>query len=156
MPYTSRGSKWDGGGRARLRQCTLRVEARSLSLLAATANAKLACAVQNMAGLEAVHAQLEFTIIEHACNSFEPQVDCEPDLPMPPMRIDDAVEVLRLHRYSTRGLGEPLRPFDKPPSIEDVQVAIAKKVAALRRGQAAGLKFKLDRWRDVKRALKLR
>ena len=103
-------------------------------MLAATANVKLACAVQHMAGLETVHFRLEFTIIEHRCNSFEPQVDCEPDLPMPPMRIDDAVEVLRRHRYSMRGLGEPLRQFDKLPSIEDVQVEIAKKVAGLRRG----------------------
>jgi hypothetical protein len=143
MPYKSRGSKWGGGGRARLRQCTLRVEARSLGVLAATANVKLACAVQNMAGLEAVHVRLEFTIIEHACNSFEPQVDCEPDLPMPPMRIDDAVEVLRLHRYSTRGLGGPLRLFDKPPLIEDVQVAIAKKGRSAAAGAGGGTEIEV-------------
>jgi hypothetical protein len=91
-----------------------------------------------MAGLETVNFRLEFTIIEHACNSFEPQVDCEPDLSMPPMRIDDAVEVLRLHRYSTRGLGEPLRQFDKPPSIEDVQVEIAKQGGSAAAGVGGG------------------
>ena len=63
-------------------------------------------------------------------------------LPGPSERIA-AVEVLRLHRYSTRGLGEPLRQFDKLPLIEDVQVAIAKKGRSAAAGAGGGTEIQV-------------
>ena len=148
--------------RARLRQWTPRVEARFLGVLAATANVKLACEAAGLsvasayarrnkwpgfgerwkAALETGYVRLEFGLLENACNTFEPVIEFEPDLPMPPMSVDDALQVLRLHRNSVRGVGKPLRQFEKLPSIEAVQAEIAKKVGALRRGRAAGLKLR--------------
>jgi hypothetical protein len=94
------------------------------------------------AALETSYVRLEFALIENACNTFEPVIEFTPDLPMPPMRIDDAIQVLRLHRHSVRGLGNPLRQLSVLPSIEQVQAEITKKVAPLRRGRAAGLKLR--------------
>ncbi len=148
--------------RARLRQWTPRVEARFLEVLAATANVKLACEAAGLsvasayarrnkwpgfgerwkAALETGYVRLEFALLENACNTFEPVIEFTPDLPMPPMRIDDALQVLRLHRHAVRGVGRPLRQLSVLPSIEEVQAEITKKVAALRRGRAAGLKFR--------------
>ncbi|UVO55495.1 hypothetical protein [Sphingomonas sp. SUN039] len=148
--------------RARLRQWTPRVEARFLGVLAASANVKLACEAAGLsvasayvrrskwpgfaerwkAALENGYVRLEFAMIEHACNTFEPVIEFEPDLPMPPMGVDDALQVLRLHRHGVRGVGKPLRQLRVLPSIEAVQAEIERKVAALRRGRAAGLKFR--------------
>lgn len=148
--------------RARLRQWTPRVEARFLGVLAASANVKLACEAAGLsvvsayarrskwpgfaerwkAALENGYVRLEFAMIEHACNTFEPVIEFEPDLPMPPMGVDDALQVLRLHRHSVRGVGRPLRQWQKMPSEEEVRASILRKVDAITRGRAAGLKFR--------------
>ena len=148
--------------RARLRQWTPRVEARFLGVLAASANVKLACEAAGLsvasayvhrtkwpafgerwqAALENGYVRLEFALIENACNTFEPGAGFAPDLPMPPMGIDAAIQLTRLHRHGVRGEGKPLRQLTRLPSIEDVQAEILRKVAALRRGRAAGLKFR--------------
>ena len=145
--------------RARLRQWTPRVEARFLGVLAATANVKLACEAAGLsvasayvrrnkwpgfdtrwrAALENGYVRLEFGLIENACNTFEPREGFEPDLPMPPMTPGDAIQLLRLHQFSVRRTGKPLRRFENLPSIEAVQAEIAKKVAVVRRARAAGL-----------------
>ncbi len=138
------------------------MEARFLGVLAASANVKLACAAAGLsvasayarrnkwpgfgerwkAALENGYVRLEFAMIENACNAFEPGAGFEPDLPMPPMNYHEAIQLLWLHRPAVRGVGRPLRQFSVLPSIEQVQAEIAKKVAALRRGRAAGLKFR--------------
>lgn len=148
--------------RARLRQWTPRVEARFLGVLAASANVKLACEAAGLsvasayvrrakwpgfaerwkAALENGYVRLEFAMIEHACNTFEPVIEFEPDLPMPPMGVDDALQVLRLHRPAVRGVGRPLRQWQKMPSEAEVRASILRKIDAIVRGRAAGLKFR--------------
>jgi hypothetical protein len=148
--------------RARLRQWTPRVEARFLGVLAATANVKLACAAAGLsvtsayarrdkwpgfaarwkAALETGYVRLEFAMIENVCNAFEPQVDFEPDLPMPPMCFDDAIQLLRLHRYAVRGSGRPLREWKRLPPMEEIRASIHRKIDAIVRAREAGLTVK--------------
>lgn len=148
--------------RARLRQWTPRTEDRFLGVLAASANVKLACEAAGLsvpsayihrskwpafaerwqAALETGYVRLEFAMVENACSAFEPGEGFEPDLPMPPMNYNEAITLLRLHRHGVRGVGKPLRQAHKLPSIEVVQAQIMRRLAAIDRGEKAGLKFR--------------
>lgn len=151
--------------RARLRQWTPRTEAVFLRTLAASANVKLACAAAGLsvasayvhrskwsafaerwkAALENGYVRLEFAMIDNACSAFEPGAGFEPDAPMPRMNVSDAITLLRLHRHGVHGTGRPGRTLSRLPDPEVARANILRKVAAIERGDKAGLKFRDER-----------
>lgn len=145
--------------RARLKQWTPRVEEAFLSTLAATCNVKLACAATGLspasayvrrhkwpgfaerwkAALETGYTRLEYALVENACNTLTGERDFTPDAPMPPVAPDQAIQLLRLHRYAVRGVGKPLSMGIRPADPEAARAEIMRAVAAVKRGRATGL-----------------
>jgi hypothetical protein len=140
--------------RARLRQWTPRAEARFLTTLAATCNVKASCAEVGLSvpsaynhrkrwqafadrwdeAVEIGYARLEFALLEHACNMFSaPEV--MPDAPMPPMRVDEAMQLLYMHRHQVHGIGGRPGLVAMPPTFEEVRPGILRKVEAIKRAE---------------------
>lgn len=148
--------------RARLRQWTPRTEDLFLRTLAASANVKLACEAAGLsvasayvhrskwpafaerwrAALETGYVRLEFAMIDNACSAFEPGDEFELDAPMPSMTFNDAITLMWLHRRSVHDTGKPGRPISKLSDPDVARANILRKVAAIERGQRAGLKFR--------------
>ena len=137
---------------------SLQAEEVFLEHLAATANVQASCAAagftttavykQRMANpafaarwqaaLENGVARLEMLLVESAAATLE-GTPLGGDHPIPRMSVDDVMNVLKLHRAAVHG-GKPQRYAwrAEAPRIEVVQPEIVRKLAALRRGQAAG------------------
>lgn len=140
--------------RARLKQWTPRAEARFLSVLASTCNVRAACAAVGLtqasaymharrwpafaarwdAALETGYARLEIGMVERACNLFSGE-ELPPELPIPPMRVDEAMQLLWLYqrRVAGRLCGAPGQ-VPRRRSFAEVEPGIRRKVEAIRRG----------------------
>jgi hypothetical protein len=137
-----------------------RTEAVFLTALAGSANVRASCAAAGMsvasayvhrakwpgfatrwrAALETGYVKLEFATLMAACNSIEGAA-WDPGAPLPRMRVDEAIALLHLHRGRVRGVGarSGRDPWKALPDIETVRADILRKIAVLKRGQAAGL-----------------
>ena len=141
--------------RARLGQWTPRVEARFLRTLAATCNVTAACKAVGLStasaysrrrrwpsfekrwdeAIEIGYARLEMALLENGCNTLE-AVEVEPDAPMPPMTVDQAIQVMGLHRRQVKRQGRGPQRFYRIPELSEVQDDIKRKVAAIIRARA--------------------
>ena len=149
-----RGTGGSGGGkrvqvaRARLKQWTPRVEARFLATLAATCNVKAACAEVGMtaagayahrkrwrafaerwdAAEEEGFARLEAGLLEHGCNLFSGE-DLPGELrPLAPMTVEQALQLLHMHKHRVHGLGKaPGHRWRPPKTLDDVREGIIRK-----------------------------
>lgn len=142
--------------RARLKQWTPRVEKRFLEVLAGCCNVRRACAavglsVQSAYGhrrrwadfaerwdvaLAMGYDRLEYSMVAHAGRTFDPDEPAEdamvPELPVAPITVADALQLLRLHRYRVHGVGRALpgrRP--RPRSLDEVRGSILRKLEAM-------------------------
>jgi len=156
-----RGSGGSGEGRhiqiarARPRQWTPRTEARFLATLAATCNVKAACAEAGLSvpsvylhrqrwprfaeqwreAVETGYARIEIGLVETGGNMFcAPEV--EPDAPMPPMTVEQAIHILHMHKNEVRGIGKKPGRWFRPRSLDEVKESILKKLAAMDRARA--------------------
>ncbi len=85
--------------------------------------------------LDTGYARLELAVLE-AANDTLAGVAFDPDRPIPRMTMNEALQVLQLHRATVKfgqknGSGWRLRPADP----EKARAAILKKVAAVRRAR---------------------
>jgi len=130
VELVARGTGGSGGGRrvqigrARAHRWGPRTEARFLAVLAATCNVKAAYEAAGMTKGsaythrrrrpdfaarwdEAVHAgyrRIEAGLLENAIN-YDCEPDVPPDVPMLPMRFEDALQVLHMHQNKVLGIG---------------------------------------------------
>jgi hypothetical protein len=139
--------------RARLRQWTPRVEERFLAALAATCNVKAACAEvaltpasaynhrkrwQRFAerwdeALEIGYVQLEFGLVEAACNLFSAGSEADPEDrrpvevgPIREMTAAHAIHLLHMHKHAVRGIGKRPGLRAREPDIEDVRAELLR------------------------------
>jgi hypothetical protein len=145
--------------RARAQQWTAQTERRFLETLGATCNVRAACAAAGLSvasaynrrnkwngfrarwdtALETGYVRLEMALIENACDLMS-GVEPSFDAPMPPMRVQDAIHLLYLHRPAICRTGRrPGRAMMKLPDIEVVRAEILRKVAVINRARAAGI-----------------
>jgi len=134
--------------RARLKQWTPRVEARFLKALSACCNVKAACRAVGLsqasaynhyarwsdfakrweAALEEGYLRLEMALFDHAGRAFEVR-DYEPDIPIEPMTVDDAIRWLGLHQARVHKIGKrPGRPWRIRRTADEVFESIARKL----------------------------
>ena len=165
-PPVGRGVRQDKNGKAQVIRATGRwsqeAEARFLGELAATANVRAAAAAAGFsttaiyrrrgqwpgfraawdAALDQGYARIEALLIAGACDALSGAgavagVGDGPPLAVAPMSVDQAMNLLRLHRASARG-GAPQR-YDaraKPADVAAVRASILRKVAAIERADA--------------------
>lgn len=164
-PPTGRGVRQDKNGKAQVIRATGRwsqeAEARFLGELAATANVRAAAAAAGFsttaiyrrrgqwpgfraawdAALDQGYARIEALLIAGACDALSGAGAVAgadgPPLAVAPMSVDQAMNLLRLHRASARG-GAPQR-YDaraKPADVAAVRASILRKVAAIERADA--------------------
>jgi hypothetical protein len=157
-----------GGGkrvqiaRARLKQWTPRVEARFLVTLAATCNVKAACAEVGMtaagayahrkrwqrfaerwdAAEEEGFVRLEAGLLEHGCNLFSGEDLSGELMPLAPMTVEQALQLLHMHKQRVHGLGKaPGKRWRPPPSLDDpaIRESILRKLETFERVRQAEL-----------------
>lgn len=140
--------------RARMKQWTPRVEARFLSVLAATCNVKAACAEVGLTAASAYgHAKrwqgfrerwreaveigfmrIEGAMLAHLSDSPFSGSGLDADAPMPPMTVDQAMHLLHMHKHEVRGIGgRPGTPRARA-TLESVRPGIERKVQLIVRG----------------------
>jgi hypothetical protein len=158
-----RGSGGSGGGRrvqiarARVKGWSPRMEQRFLSALAAMCNVKAACAEVGLSpasaynhrrrhqtfadawdlAIEIGYDRIEGALIEDACNSLA-GVPFDPDAPMPPMSIYEAMHLLHMHKHEVRGIGKMPGIQRRRSDLDEVRASIARKLDAI------------ERWRERK------
>ncbi len=140
--------------RARLGQWTPRIEARFLRTLAATCNVTAACKEVGLTkqsayyrrrkwpsfeqrwdeAVEIGYARLEMALLENGCNMLE-AVAVEPDAPMPSMSVDQAIQVMGLHRRQVKREARGPHRHYRIPELADVKDDIKRKVAAIIRAR---------------------
>ncbi len=164
-PPMGRGVRQDKNGKAQVIRATGRwsqeAEARFLGELAATANVRAAAAAAGFsttaiykrraawpgfraawdAALDQGYARIEALLIAGACDALSGAGavvgDAVPVVAVAAMTVDQAMNLLRLHRASARG-GAPQR-YDakaKPADLATVRASILRKVAAIERADA--------------------
>lgn len=131
------------------------IENRFLAVLGATCNVKAACdavaltqgaayyhrrrwpafAARWAEALETGYIRLEAALIENACNVFS-GTEQPAEMPMPPVGVADAIQLLRLHRHGVHGVGKRTGGRPARISAEAARAAILRNVAALTRAQA--------------------
>ncbi len=141
---------------ARLNQWTPRTEETFLQALAMTCNVKMACAATGLsvpsayvrrskwpdfaakwqASLEAGYERLEEAMLSNAVNTLSGMPDLSPEAPLAPMGINDAIQLLRLHKFSVRGEGNRPGLRRKWKSLDDVRASIVRKLELIERAAA--------------------
>ena len=155
-----RGSGGSGGGRlvqvarARLKQWTPNVEKQFLRTLAATCNVKAACKTVGMSpasayvrrakwksfderweeALEIGYARLEMVLLENGCNMLE-VVEVDPDAPMPPMSVDQAIQVMGLRRRQVLKEGRGVHRRNRRRTLDEARGSIQRKIDAIVRAE---------------------
>ena len=159
--------------RARLRQWTPRVEERFLAALAATCNVKAACAEVALTpasaynhrkrwaafarrwdeALEIGYVQLEFGLIQAACNLFSAGNEADPEDrrpvevgPIRAMTAAHAIHLLHMHKHAVRGIGKRPGLRAREPDIEDVRAELLRKAAAMERADKARFDRDREEW----------
>jgi hypothetical protein len=144
--------------RARLKQWTPRTEARFLAALAACCNVAAACRAVGMsqaaaynhyarwpdfekrweAALEEGFERLELALFDHAGRAFE-AVDYPPDMAMPPVTFDQAIQLLGLHQSRVHKIGKrPGRKRHYARTSEEVFESLAHKLDRVEKKIRAG------------------
>ena len=143
--------------RARAGQWTAASEDRFLEVFAATCNAKAAYEAAGKskgsaythrkrwpgfarrwgAAEETGYARVEMALLENGCNLFS-STDLPPECPMPAMSVDQALQLLRLHRSQMRAEGRAPGRRPRTRTFDEVRPAIARKIEIIRRGRGAG------------------
>ncbi|MDB5681764.1 MAG: hypothetical protein JWO16_1569 [Sphingomonas bacterium] len=144
--------------RARLKQWTPRTEARFLAALAACCNVKAACRAVGMsqaaaynhyarwpdfekrweAALEEGFERLELALFDHAGRAFA-AVDYPPDMAMPPVTFDQAIQLLGLHQSRVHKIGKrPGRKRHYARTSEEVFESLAHKLDRVEKNIRAG------------------
>jgi hypothetical protein len=148
-----KGTGGSGGGkrvqiaRARLKQWSPRVEERFLATLSATCNVKAACAEAGMtaasayghrkrwrafaerwdAAVEEGFARLEAGLLERGGNVFSGVGLGEPAL-TPPMTVEQALQLLHMHKHEVRGIGKaPGERWRPPPTLDELAPGIIRR-----------------------------
>jgi len=142
--------------RARLGQWTPDIERRFLRTLAATCNVRAACRDVGLSiasayvrrttwssfaerweeALEIGYTRLEMTLLENACNMLE-VVEVEPDAPIPPMTVDQAIQYMGLHRRQVKREGRRTHRYYRRRTLDDVRASIIRKIEAIERHSKA-------------------
>lgn len=138
--------------RARLKQWSPRVEARFLSVLAATCNVKAACAAVELTAASAyAHARRWQGFAERWRAAVEigylrieagllAQMDANPfsgreidaEMAMPRMTVAEALQLLHMHKREVRGVGgRPGVRWRPPPTLEELAPGILRKFERL-------------------------
>lgn len=166
-----RGTGGAGGGkrvqiaRARLRQWDPATEDRFIATLQATCNVRASCKAAGMwppsayahrkrwpsferrwdAAVEESYMRIELGLLENGGNMFSAR-ERPPEIDMPPMRVDEALQLLRLHKSAPRGIGVmPAKPR-VPMSADELRGVIADWRALKERGETIS---PADRARDA-------
>ncbi|HEY0027313.1 MAG TPA: hypothetical protein VGC35_05540 [Allosphingosinicella sp.] len=137
--------------RARLRDWSPAVERRFLDALGATCNVKAALAeVGKSKGSAYTHRKrwpdfakrwdavivqaygaLEMALLENGANLFSTP-DYVPDTVIRGMRVEDAMQLLHMHKHKVHGIGgAPGGRWQRPPKFEEVAPGIMRKVQAI-------------------------
>lgn len=142
--------------RARLRQWTPRAEDRFLAVLAATCNVKAACAAVGLTAVSAyAHRQrwprfmerwraavdtgylrIQTGLVEHAGSMFC-SAELPPEIDLPPMSIEQAMQVLWMHQNEVRGIGRKPGRWQRTRNFDEVRAGILRKVEAILAAEAA-------------------
>jgi hypothetical protein len=162
-----RGAGGSGGGkrvqiaRARLQQWSPRIEMRFLATLAATCNVKAACAEVGLskssayghrkrwrafaerwdAAVEEGFVRIEAGLLQHGCNLFSGEVGDEADewVPLGPMTVEQAIQVLQMHKHQVRGIGKPPGTRRRPPKpLDELAPGIMRKWNMLAAAEGVG------------------
>jgi hypothetical protein len=140
--------------RARLKQWTPRVEARFLTVLAATCNVKAACAEVGLtqasaynharrwrgflerwdAALATGYARLEIGLVERGCNLFSPD-EAPLGSESGAMDVEQAMRLLRMHRRRLFGEGEAPGCRRRIKTFDEVAPGIRRMVEAIKRAE---------------------
>lgn len=144
--------------RARVKQWTPRVEARFLSVLAATCNVKAACAEVGLTAasayghakrwqgfaerwreaVETGYLRIEAALLAKAnCNPFSEE-GFDSEVAMPAVTVTQALQLLHMHKRAVRGIGDrPGVRWRRPPTLEERAPHILRKWEPLMRGLEA-------------------
>lgn len=82
------------------------------------------------------YARIEALLVESAEHALEGRAP-DPDSPIPPMSVRDALAILQLHRRTARGEGKGAGWRARPRSLDEVRDSILAKLAAFERARAA-------------------
>ncbi len=144
-------------GRARAGQWSARTEERFLAALSATCNVKAACAEvgrhQTSAyahrkrwtafarrwdeAIETGYVRIEMALLGNACNLFSNN-ELPPEEVLRDMTVEQALHVLHMHKCEVRGIGRKPGRMGLPPSLEEVEDSIRRKIDIIIR--ARGIK----------------
>lgn len=156
--------------RARLHQWTPRLEDRFLEVLSATCNVKAACAAVGLTEASAYqhrerwpgfarrwdgavatgYERIEGALVAHGENLFSAS-ELPPEIDMPPMNVDQAIQILHMHKNEVRGIGRRPGRWRRPRSLEEVRDSILRKLDAVRRWRALSEAEKARSARDYAR-----
>ncbi|PAX07118.1 hypothetical protein [Sphingomonas lenta] len=149
-----RGSngRWTQVARARVKQWTPRAEERFLQALARCCNVKRACAVVGLSPASAYNHRRRWhdfarrwdEAIEDGYDELAMSIaasvgaalgdrDMAPELVMPPISLDEALQALRLHKARVLGVGRAPGRWRRPRSLEELSESILAKFEAIER-----------------------
>lgn len=138
--------------RARLKQWSPRVEARFLSVLAATCNVKAACAAVELtaasayaharrwpgfaerwrAAVEIGYLRIEAGLLAQLdANPFSDR-DVDAEAAMPRMTVAEALQLLHMHKREVRGVGGRPGRWRPRPTLDEVRPGILRKVERIK------------------------
>jgi hypothetical protein len=140
--------------RARAGQWTARSEERFLEVFAATCNATAAYEAAGkskgsayshrkrwpafarrwQSAEEEGYGRVELALVENGCNLFS-STELPPDVPMPPMTVDQALQLLRLHQSQVRSAGRAPGRRPRSKTFEELRPGIVRKLEAIKRGR---------------------
>lgn len=140
--------------RARTGQWTARSEERFLEVFAATCNVRAAYSAAGKskgsaythrkrwpafdrrwrAAEEEGYARIELALVESGCNLFS-SAELPPDAPIPPMTVDQALQLLRLHQAQVRSAGKAPGRRPRSKTFAELRPGIVHKLEAIERGR---------------------
>ncbi|WP_375380451.1 hypothetical protein [uncultured Sphingomonas sp.] len=156
----SRG-RWTQVARARLKQWTPRVEAHFLAALRETCNVKAACKEVGLTqqsayghrkrwvefarawdvAIEDGYDRLSIALVASA-GAMLGDTCFVPDVALGPISVDQAIQMLWLHRPRVCGIGNPPGRVAKEPTMDEVRKLVLRKVAIFERAQACERRMK--------------
>lgn len=80
------------------------------------------------------YARIEALLVEAAEHQLQGRCP-DPDSPIPPMTVGDALNILRLHRATATGEGRRPGWRGRPRSLDEVRDSILTKLAAIERAR---------------------
>ena len=86
------------------------------------------------AALEQGYARVEMLVVQVAADTLEGRAP-DPDCPIPPMTVREAITLLQLHRASVKGDGTTRRAGwqGRPRTLDEIKDSIIRKLSAMDR-----------------------